>query len=127
MTKKTNVLLIDDDVHMLDFMRSCIDGLDCAVLEAGNASEAMIIMNSIEIDVVITDFSMPVTSGIELTKMIRVINAEVPIVLCSSSLLLNEQDIHDAGVTKCIPKDFDHAMALRSFVNQHIGQKKLSA
>lgn len=123
MIKKTNVLLIDDDIDMLEFMRTCISGLDCAVLEACNASEAMIIMNSIKIDVVITDFSMPVTTGIELTKMIRVINAEVPIVLCSSCLFLDEQELYAAGVTQCIPKDFEHASALRNFVNQQIALK----
>lgn len=69
--KKISVLVVDDEESILKLARRLIlqEGHDC--LLASNGLEAITVMEKIQVDVVVTDITMPVMDGIELTKQIR--------------------------------------------------------
>lgn len=70
--KKCKVLLVDDHVLIREGMRSIIEDEDCRVVgEASNGQEALDMLASMEVDVVMVDINMPVMNGIEFTKKVQ--------------------------------------------------------
>jgi len=67
------ILLVDDHKLIRDAIRSYLDGDDEfeVVDEAGNGQEALVLLKSIEVDVVLMDIQMPVMNGIDCTKAIK--------------------------------------------------------
>lgn len=68
-----NILIVDDEQHVIDAIKYLIDWDDyppCTVLEAHNGEEAMGILNSESIDVVFTDMQMPKMDGMTFLKQL---------------------------------------------------------
>ncbi len=66
--KHIHILVVDDEEPIRNMLQQVIKsaGYDCSI--AGNASDALKILDEKNVDVVITDIEMPGLSGIELTK-----------------------------------------------------------
>lgn len=69
--KKIRVLVVDDEESILKMAQRLVlqEGYDCLV--ASNGLEAVKIMEETDVDVVVTDITMPIMDGIELTKQIK--------------------------------------------------------
>ena len=67
------ILLVDDHKLIRDALRSYMEGDDEfeIVDEAGNRQEALILLKTIQVDVVMLDISMPVMDGIVCAQEIR--------------------------------------------------------
>ena len=68
---KKIVLVVDDEESILKLSRRLVQqqGYDCLV--ASNGFEAIKMMEKTQVDVVVTDISMPGMDGTELTKQIK--------------------------------------------------------
>lgn len=88
MNVKKKLLLVDDEVFMLDLLNH-IFSKEYELHLASNGSEALEILNQFpDIELIISDMDMPITSGTELINTIRgevSVNQKVPIVLISSN------------------------------------------
>jgi len=82
---KKNVLLVDDHPIVRQGLRFLIDQeRDLTVCgEAGSAAEALKAMSSLKPDLLLLDISMKGPDGLELTKSIRSLNADIPILIVS--------------------------------------------
>lgn len=68
------VLLVDDDADMRLYLRSCLRSLATPfgrVIEAADGLEALRVVRSEAVDVVITDIALPGLDGRRLTRAIR--------------------------------------------------------
>lgn len=68
------VLLVDDDADMRLYLRSCLRALSPPfgrVIEAADGLEALRLIRSETVDVVITDIALPGLDGRRLTRAIR--------------------------------------------------------
>jgi YesN/AraC family two-component response regulator len=63
---KETALLIDDESLILTAMKRDLSGVPCQVLTASSADEGLRVLAEHTVQVVVSDVSMPVTSGIEL-------------------------------------------------------------
>ncbi len=72
-TKKTNILIVDDEVGVRDSMNEFIQMAGFNSIMASDAEEALgyLKKNSSDIQVVITDIMLPGMGGLELTKIIK--------------------------------------------------------
>ncbi len=81
----SRVLIVDDHPIVRQGMRSLIDQEPdltvCA--EAGSAGEAITAMESEKPDILLVDISLKGPDGLELTKSIRSINPDIPILIVS--------------------------------------------
>ncbi len=79
------VLLVDDDEMLLEVGKEILESLDYRVLIASNGEEALALFkqHASEINLVMSDVTMPVMGGIELCKLIREQNGAMPIVFVS--------------------------------------------
>jgi len=67
----SRVLVVDDDDGVRDLFQGVLEGAGYEVLSAGNGEQAMAIVQSHALDVVVTDLVMPVREGIETIRAIR--------------------------------------------------------
>ena len=84
MDKKHNILVVDDDNFMLQFVRALIDKEKYEVIICREPLKAIQIVEEGTIDIVISDIEMPGITGIELVNMIKAINSKIPVIFISS-------------------------------------------
>ncbi len=83
--KDLTLLLVDDDVEMLEILSDRLSSYFYIVKTAHNGKEALDIYNTSHIDVVLTDYIMPIMNGHELCTEIRKDNLKIPLMVISSS------------------------------------------
>ena len=70
-TKKDSILVVDDAPDTLELLQRNLESRGYQVFTAPNAMEAIKILETTAVDLVITDLKMPGASGIELIRHIR--------------------------------------------------------
>lgn len=79
------VLLVDDQPELRRLFRRSLHKAGYAVVEAWNGRVAVELAQQLMFDVVISDVHMPDMSGIELLQALRILDADLPVVLTSGS------------------------------------------
>lgn len=65
------VLVVDDEPDARDLLRNLLEGWRVNVATASNAAEAMSVVTSSELDVLLSDIAMPEEDGISLIRSVR--------------------------------------------------------
>ena len=107
-----NVLLVEDDELALQLASIILQGIaDFKLYTAFNGQEALDIINSTHIDMIITDIMMPVMDGFDLIERVRKMPSmkEAHIIIITS-LRFTDQKVRgfDLGANDYITKPFDH-------------------
>ncbi|MEK6398002.1 MAG: response regulator, partial [Terriglobus sp.] len=76
------ILIVDDEPQILRMLRTALSANGYEVLSAGNGLEGFTAFEQLHPDLVITDMSMPVMNGLDLTREIRRIS-KIPIIILS--------------------------------------------
>ena len=95
------VLVVDDEVLITEMSRQRLERLGYKVATAASARDALGILGSgnERIDLVITDYSMPEATGIDLARALAGTRPEIPVILCSGlNEVVAEGDIKTFGV-----------------------------
>jgi two-component system chemotaxis response regulator CheY len=108
---KMTVLVVDDFASMRRIITNILAELGYSnILEADNGARALEILNSQRVDFVITDWNMPLMSGLELLVAIRSskTHANLPVLMVTAEAM-QESIIAaaQAGVNNYIIKPFD--------------------
>jgi signal transduction histidine kinase/ActR/RegA family two-component response regulator len=79
------ILLIDDEEDVLEMMHLMLERLGYQVISTLNSVKALEIFQKAfkTFDLVITDQTMPKMTGIELIRELRLIQSDIPIILCT--------------------------------------------
>ncbi|MDM8551573.1 response regulator [Desulfobacterales bacterium HSG2] len=104
-----SILLADDEPMVLGACSKFLRIMGYSVTSCSESMKALkIFKNHPEaFDLVITDNIMPEMSGTELSKEIRKIRPDIPIILITGSLFKRESDLKKAGIRAFIQKPFD--------------------
>ena len=112
------ILVVDDDVEILDLLRAMLEREDYEVLTARNGDEALKLLDSEAIDVMITDMLMPEKEGTETILLLRKTQPQVKIIAISGG---GEGDANHylhiaqlAGADRVFTKPLDRTELLRS-------------
>lgn len=81
------ILVVDDDKNTRKLMRAVLESEQYTVYTAENGEEALRVMDSNHIDLVVLDIMMPKMDGYEFTKLLRSVNNELPILMVSAKQL----------------------------------------
>lgn len=108
-------LIVDDSRMIRKVSRRIVEGLGYAVTEAENGEEGLARCKASMPDLVITDWNMPVMTGIEFVTALRAIPADRQprVVFCTTNS--GAKDIHkgiDAGADEYVIKPFDETALL---------------
>ncbi len=80
----SNILVVDDEKSMRDFLKILLNREGHAVAAAKDAEEALEQLQQKPFDLVISDIRMPGMSGLELLEEIKNINRELPVIIITA-------------------------------------------
>jgi len=108
MTKKTTILVVDDDGPILLLMRNILREFGFESLGASNGAEALEMAREHRPDLVLLDKHMPQMGGEEVIRRLRgeAGIGEVPILILSGEPV-EPQELARLGATAAILKPFD--------------------
>jgi len=108
------VLVVDDDAMVRGLETTILKSHGYRVLEAGNAAAALRLADqAVEIDLLITDYSMPEVNGLELARRFRLTHPKTPVLMVSGSLPLLRDGNEDLDRVELLAKPFKFEDLLR--------------
>jgi two-component system response regulator PilR (NtrC family) len=104
---KTRILVVDDELSMREFLTILLEREGYQVASAGNADDALSILDTSLFDLVISDVQMPGLNGIELLGRIKAVSPDT-VVLMITAFSAAEQAVEamKLGAYDYIPKPF---------------------
>ncbi len=82
-----HILVVDDDKNVRFVLREVLEIEHYTVFTAKNGEEALDVLDSEHIDLVIVDIMMPKMNGYEFTRALRETNEKLPILMVSAKQL----------------------------------------
>jgi DNA-binding response OmpR family regulator len=105
---ETTILVVDDNKDMLEYISDALS-TDYDVLSARNGAEALEVVSSNDVDIIVSDVMMPEIDGIELCRRIKndIINSHIPVILLTAKSLSNDElEGLEAGADDYMTKPF---------------------
>ena len=100
-----NVLLVEDNPHVLVFAEHLLAELQYKVVTAKSGAEALEALENHDVDLLLTDVVMPGMSGVELAQKVRERDPMMPVVLASG---YSEEILQGSGAEfEMLRKPFD--------------------
>ncbi len=107
------ILAVDDSETIQNMVRDTLEAGGYKVILAENGALGLDAFRNHEVDAVVTDVNMPVMDGITLTREIRQLDEEIPILTLTTE---SEEDMKlqgaDAGANGWVVKPFRPAQFL---------------
>ncbi len=107
-----NVLVIDDSFVNRQYIKAVLEEKEVLVIEAGDGSEALDILETHQPDLIILDLLMPVMDGIETLQKIRTNGYNFPILVLTA-------DINDSTRQTCLQ------LGVSGFINKPTNGKEI--
>lgn len=102
------ILIVDDEKYTRKLLRAILENEYYTVKTAINGAEALSIMDTEHIDLVLLDVMMPEIDGYEFTKLIRSVNNNLPILMVSAKQLPDDRKKGFViGIDDYMSKPFD--------------------
>jgi CheY-like chemotaxis protein len=123
--EKTVILVAEDDIHSLVFLKTLLILEGYEVIEATNGRIAVdAVQNHPEIRLVLIDMKMPELDGLEATRLIKKIRPNLPIVAQSAFAMNNDcEKAKEAGCDDYITKPVLKPVLMES-IHRLIGIEK---
>jgi two-component system alkaline phosphatase synthesis response regulator PhoP len=103
------VLVVDDEIHIVHVAAIKLRNNGYDVITATNGAEAFELACAEKPDIIVTDFQMPVMTGVELVEKIRQ-NEEtkdIPVILLTArSFAISDEQQEDLQISGCLSKPF---------------------
>jgi len=106
-TGSERILLVDDDPMLVEMVKSKLEKLEYEIMATTNPIEALGLFreNPERFDLVFTDLRMPRMTGDELTRKVKLIRPDIPVIVCTGSdQSLAPEKILELGVGRVICK-----------------------
>jgi CheY-like chemotaxis protein len=119
------VLIADDEVHIIQVVAIKLKNNGFEVITAENGQKAFELASEQVPDLVITDFQMPVMTGLELIKKLRQNpdTASVPVIMLTARGFAIEDEVRqNLKISECLSKPFSPRELLQN-VRQVLNQK----
>jgi DNA-binding NtrC family response regulator len=78
------ILVVDDDPHILEVLETRLSSAGFRTITAGGGQEAMDILHSQQVDLMISDVRMPGLGGMDLLKEARELQPDLPIIFLTA-------------------------------------------
>jgi CheY-like chemotaxis protein len=126
-TKKSRVLIVDDEKHIVDLIRLSLSSGRYDLYEAYDGKEALAMVSKIVPDLIILDLMMPQVDGFEVARQLKenVLTQNIPIIILSAKSEVNEKaKLLDMGVDDYITKPFD-PLELEARISNKLRKKQV--
>lgn len=106
---KERILLVDDEQILTDMARDALTRSGYTVTAVNNSRDALNLFSACpeDFDLVITDHSMPIMTGIQLSENLQRIKKGIPVILCTGNAsLVKKEDLKKAGIGVMLDKPY---------------------
>lgn len=125
MLQKENILIVDDDVHVLELIQRHLHDLNYHTYRAVSVKEALAIMQDNAIDLLITDLQMPSVDGLQLVKYVSEHYPDIPkLMVTGYPSVEGALEAMKSGVMEYLIKPFTKA-ELKSAVTKSLQSKTI--
>lgn len=103
------VLVVDDEVHIVHVVAIKLRNNDYDVISADNGAEAFELACNEKPDIIVTDFQMPVMSGLELVEKLRGCEEteDIPVIMLTArSFAIPQEQQEELRISACLSKPF---------------------
>ncbi len=111
------VLVADDELHIIHVVAIKLRNNGYEVVAASNGAEAYELACQEKPDIVVTDYQMPLMTGIELIEKMREDERtkDIPVVLLTARSFAITQEMQETlGVSECLSKPFSPKELLKT-------------
>ncbi len=106
--KRLKILVVDDSPAVTDILSQLCGFLGHEVVCAKDGVEGLSLLQGEDhLDMVFTDYLMPVMDGVEMTRRIKTGNPNLPVVLITGSVVLTDSEVERAGFDAVVSKPFE--------------------
>ena len=110
------VLVVDDEIHIVHVVAIKLRNNGYEVVTASNGAEAFEIACNEKPDIIVTDYQMPVMTGIQLVENIRAEASisDMPVILLTArSFAVEDEQTERLQISECLSKPFSPKELLR--------------
>jgi CheY-like chemotaxis protein len=129
MSQSKKILVADDESHILNVVSLKLSNAGYVVVTASDGQEAFEMATAQRPDLIITDYHMPLLSGLELCQKLRQSDATagIPtILLTARGYGLEPADMEQNGISRLVSKPFSPRQLLAT-VNEMLEPNKAAA
>ncbi len=122
-----HILLIDDEEEIIEMLEKMLGHFGYQITTKTCSEEALTLFCSEpnRFDLVITDQTMPKITGIELTRKVRELRPDIPVILCTGfSELITEEKLKALGVKEYIMKPI-HCKEMAGIIRSVLDEKNM--
>ena len=114
-------ILVAEDVEANFKLANAILKKEYTILWAMNGEEAVNMFAKDKPDLILMDIKMPIMDGIEATKQIRALSADIPVIAVTAHAFFTEQQVAlDAGCNDIVSKPYNPTQ-LRELIKRYLG------
>ncbi len=102
-----HILIVDDEIQIVWVQQQVLESLGYTVTGRTSSVDALNLFTSRpeEFDLIITDMTMPTMTGVELTKAVKTLRPDIPVILCTGfSDLVNSEKAAHIGLSRFLTK-----------------------
>lgn len=117
MMAERKVLVVDDEVHIVYVVAIKLRNNGYEVITADNGAEAFELACKEKPDIIVTDFQMPVMSGMELCEKLRQCEdtKDTPVIMLTArNFAIEDEQKQALQLSACLSKPFSPKELLRS-------------
>jgi two-component system alkaline phosphatase synthesis response regulator PhoP len=103
------VLVVDDEIHIVHVVAIKLRNNGYEVLSADNGAEAFELACNESPDIIVTDYQMPVMTGLELLEKLRQRQEtkDIPVIMLTArSFAISKEQQEDLRISGCLSKPF---------------------
>ena len=103
------VLVVDDEIHIVHVVAIKLRNNGYEVISADNGAEAFELACEEKPDIIVTDYQMPVMSGLELLEKLRQQDdtKDIPVIMLTArSFAISKEQQEDLRISSCLSKPF---------------------
>lgn len=105
--KKENILIVDDDIHILELLQRQLEALNYYTFRAVSVKEAVTILKGNTIDLLVTDLQMPEVDGFQLIQYVSEHYSKMPVLVVSGYISAKGAlEMGKSGVVDYLVKPF---------------------
>jgi two-component system alkaline phosphatase synthesis response regulator PhoP len=103
------VMVVDDEIHIIHVVAIKLRNNDYEVISADNGAEAFELARREKPDIIVTDFQMPVMTGLEFVTKLREDEEtkEIPVIMLTArSFAIPKEQQEELRISGCLSKPF---------------------
>lgn len=103
------VLVVDDEIHIVHVVSIKLRNNGYEVISADNGAEAFELACEEKPDIIVTDYQMPVMSGLELLEKLRQQDdtKDIPVIMLTArSFAISKEQQEELRISSCLSKPF---------------------